>query len=146
MPKPSISVALIKMAKLLEVVGIDVIMDKLNEIDGSPDSNKEMENFIVSITCSHYNVKKIDVLTTRHLTEEETIPRDMIIVLIAKNVRDYSGVNIASICKKPPSTVSRVNKSFREMNDKIKHEREFLNTYNDLTTQIEAYKEQQQLD
>jgi hypothetical protein len=122
------------------------LMKKLNEIEGVRNPLKDLEDFIVALTCDKYKVKRENILTTNYLSNEETPPRDMIIVLLKKHMPQYSVKRIAELCKKKPPVISIVTKAFSQMGTKVKHEREFLETYTVLSDQIEGFKEAQSLE
>lgn len=140
------SEALILMAHLVDKFGVHIVLDKLREIGSCPDPQKDLENYIIEVSCIAFDVRPNEILTTRHLSNDATPARDMVIVLLHQYLKSYSVKKIAGICKKPSSTVSRTTRAFQNMNPRIKHEREFLEVHGELTEKINHYLNQQNVE
>jgi chromosomal replication initiation ATPase DnaA len=132
---------MIKLGRVLGIVGTDVVMAKLDEIErDSPESyNQKIERFIVDEVCIRYNVSR-ESLNKNRVDGDCLLARNLCFVLIEKHVEEYSMDKVAKIFGKQASMVSIAIKQFSNMRPHIKHEREFLTAYNEINTKVKEFK------
>lgn len=140
MPKTSVSNVFLKLSRIIESgANTDMVMDKLNEIDQCNIHNKELEKFIIKISCDAYQVTPSQIQTSKWLQKDKITARNMCIILIYNFIPEYSNETIGNLFYKNYSLVSRVVSNFNKMSVKIKHERLFLQQYEKLKEKVEAH-------
>lgn len=141
MRKPTISLVFLRLSKMIEAgLSPELIWHKLDEITSVKDPQKEIVDFIIARCCETYNVKKNEIITPNWVKKDAVVPRNMAVVLISNHVDGYSIAKIAQLFKKRSPTLSAVIDEFKGMNPKIKHHREFIENFNNLSEEIEEFK------
>lgn len=136
----SIPVLMQKFGRVLDLLGVDIVMSKLDELEQSAPNNyyKEIESFITTEVCSRYKTTKSNLLKSR-VDDDDFLARNMCFILIKKYMPERSNAKIAKLFGKGPQSVSDAEKQFSEMNTKIKHEREFIQNYSELDKRIKNF-------
>lgn len=137
----STPVLMLKFARVLGLVGADVVMAKLDEIEQtSPNNNaKTIENYIISTVCTRYNTTPKAIRKPR-VDGDELLARNLCFVLLEKHMDGYSHERIGRILDKTSLPVSNALKQFSQMGTRVKHEREFIEAYNELNPKVRAFK------
>lgn len=132
---------MLKFGRVLDIVGADVVMAKLDEIERSAPNNnaKTIETFIISEVCTRYKTT-VSAIKKSRVDGDELLARNLCFVLLDKHMDGLSHEKIGRILDKTFLPVSMALKQFSAMSTKIKHEREFIEAYNDLNTKIRAFK------
>ena len=132
---------MLKLGRVLGIVGADVVMAKLNEIEmESPSSfNKDIEEYVISEVCLKYNTSRNDLMKPR-VQGDDLSARNLCFVLLSKHLESTSYDSIGKSFGKSFASVSTAIKDFSQMRPHIKHEREFIDAYNDLNVKVRDYK------
>lgn len=132
---------MVKFGRVLGIVGADVVMAKLDEIEQSAPNNnsKTIETFIISEVCTRYRTT-VSAIKKPRVDGDDLLARNLCFVLLDKHMDGLSHEKIGRILDKTNLPVSNALKQFSAMSTKIKHEREFIEAYNDLNTKIRAFK------
>lgn len=138
----SVPVLMQKFGRVLDLLGIDIVMSKLNELEESAPNSyyAEMESFIISEVCTRYKTKKSNLLKSR-VDDDDFLARNMCFLLLKKYMPEKSNAKIAKIFNKGQISVGNAEKQFSEMNTKIKHEREFIQNYSELDKRIKSFQQ-----
>lgn len=138
----SVPVLMQKFGRVLDLLGIDIVMSTLDQLEQSAPDNyyKEIESFIVSEVCTKYKTTKSNLMKCR-IDGDDFLAQNMCLILIKKYLPERSNTKIAKSFGKSAPAVGRAEKKFSEMNAKIKHEREFIEIYNDLDKRIKNFKQ-----
>lgn len=132
---------MLKFGRVLGIVGADVVMAKLDEIEQSAPNNnsKTIETFIISEVCTRYRTT-VNAIKKPRVDGDDLLARNLCFVLLDKHMNGLSHEKIGRILDKTKLPVSNALKQFSYMSTKIKHERKFIEAYNDLNNKIRAFK------
>lgn len=136
----STAALMLKFGRVLGIVGADVVMAKLDEVEQSAPNSyyKSVETFVISEVCAKYSTSKNE-LTKPRLYGDQLTASKMCFVLLSTHLPEYSHRTIGKIFGKSNMPVSNALKEFSSMGTKVKHEREFLESYNDLNERVKSF-------
>lgn len=143
MTKNSTSALLLKFYNAITNFGAEYVMGELDRMNENCENGieKELVNYIITSCCKKYEVE-VDSIKAGYIRNENVLcARNMSIILMKKHIHSYSNEKIAKVLKKADhSTVFRALSQYEKMGDKVKHEREFRQTYTELNDQVSKFK------
>jgi hypothetical protein len=138
MPKANSTALIEELLKTIDRVGIKNTIQRLRDTESPLNKSAVLQEFILSKTCSYFEIGKNTLLTGRKNVENRTNAIGVACVMLSNHC-NMTQTDIAKILRKDNSNVNKYIKKYENLDATFKKDLEILLLMTNLTKEINEF-------
>ena len=135
MPKANSTTLIEELLKTIDRVGIKTTIERLRDTESPLNQSAVLQEFIISKTCSYFNIGKHTLLTGRKNAENRTNAIGVACIMLSNHCR-LTQTDIAKIIRKDNSNVNKYIKKYERLDPNFKKDLDVIEIMNNLNNEI----------